>query len=67
MAARLPSRKLYDPDQFAGLCIQRDHGAARAGRGVDHALDHQRRAFQLVFGPRAEIVGLESPGDFELD
>ena len=51
-----------DPFQFAGLGIQRDHVAARAGRGVDRAVDLQRRAFQLEFRPPAQIVGLEMPG-----
>src|SRR6185436_11966371 len=27
---------------------------------------HQRRPFELEFGTRAEVVGLEPPGDFEL-
>ena len=40
--------------------------AARAGGRVHHAVDHERRAFQLVFGARAQVVGLEAPGDFEL-
>ena len=55
-----------DPDHFAGLCIERDHGTARSRGGVEHALHHQRRSFQLVFGAGAEVIGLEAPGDFEL-
>ncbi len=54
------------PDQFAGLGVERDHGAPRAGRGVDDAFDHERRAFELVLRARAKIVGLETPGHFEL-
>ena len=51
-----------DPFQFAGLGIQRHHGAARTGGGVDRAVDFQRRAFQLVFRMGAQRVGLEMPG-----
>ena len=53
------------PAQLAGRRVERDHRAPRAGRRVEHAADHQRRAFELVLGPRAEAVGLEAPGDFE--
>ncbi len=53
------------PQQFAGGCIQRDHRTARARSGVEDAIDHQRRAFQLEFRTVAEVVGLESPGDLE--
>ena len=39
----------------------------RVPRGrVQHALDHERRPFELVLGERAEVVGLEAPGDFQL-
>ena len=54
------------PDHLAGLAVERDHRAARAAGRVDDALDHQRRAFELELGTRAEVVGLEAPGDFEL-
>ena len=40
--------------------------APRAGGRVEHAVDHQRRAFELELGERPEVVGLESPRDFEL-
>ena len=55
-----------DPHQLAGLGVERDDRSARAAGRVEHALDHQRRAFELVLGTRAEAVGLEAPGDFEL-
>ena len=54
------------PQQLASGRIERDGGAARSGGGVDHAVDHQRRAFQLVFGAIADAVGLETPRHFEL-
>ena len=55
-----------DPFQFAGLGIQRDHVAARAGGGIDRAVDLDRRAFQLEFRTCAQIVGLEMPGQLQL-
>ena len=54
-----------DPQQLARDRIQRDRRAARPRGGVDDAVHHERRAFQLVFGPVADAVGLESPRDFE--
>ena len=54
------------PELFAGGGIERHHGAARAGGGVEDAVRHQRRAFQVVFGARAEVLGLEMPREFEL-
>src|SRR5439155_16794427 len=49
------------PDQFARLRIEGDDGAARAGGRIEHALDHQRWAFELVFRERPERIGLEAP------
>src|SRR6185503_707098 len=57
--------KAVCPVQLAGLRVQRDDGAARAAGRVNRALDHQRRAFELVFRARTEIVGLEPPRHFE--
>src|SRR6185436_982336 len=54
------------PDQLTGAAVERDHGSARARGRVEHALDRQRRAFELVLGAGAEVVGLEAPGDLEL-
>ena len=54
------------PDQLAGPAVERDDRAARAGGRVEHALDRERRAFELVLGARAEVVGLEAPRDLEL-
>src|SRR6185436_14315715 len=54
------------PDQFPGPAVEGDNRAARAGGGVQHALDRERRPFELVLGTGPEIVGLEAPGDFEL-
>ena len=55
-----------DPQQLAGGGIERDHSAARAGGGIDHALGHQGRAFHVELGAGAEVLGLESPGHLEL-
>ena len=55
-----------DPLQFAGLGIQRNHVAARAGGGIDGAVDFDRGAFELVLGMGAHLVGLELPGHFQL-
>src|SRR6185436_11184656 len=54
------------PEQLARRAVERDHRAARARRGIDDALDHQRRGFELIFRPRTEAVGLEPPRDLEL-
>ena len=48
------------------LRIEGDDGSACATRGVEHTADHERRAFQFVFRPGSETVGLEPPGDLEL-
>ena len=53
------------PQQLARLAVERDHRAARAAGGVEHAVDRERRAFQLVLGARPEDVGLETPRDLE--
>ena len=36
------------------------------GRGVDRAFDHDGCAFELVLGARTQVIGLETPGHFEL-
>ena len=61
-----PFAQAVRPDQLAGPAVERDDRSARAAGRVEHALDHQRRAFELVLGARAEVVGLEPPGDLEL-
>src|SRR5690606_33451873 len=35
------------PEQFAGARIERDDGAAAAGRRIDDAIDHERRRLQV--------------------
>src|SRR6185295_18221914 len=55
-----------DPVQFAGLGVERYDRASRAAGRVERPFDDERRAFQLVLGPRAEVVGPEAPGDLEL-
>ena len=54
------------PDHLAGLAVERDDRSARAAGRIEHALDRERRPFELVFGPRTEVVGLEAPRDLEL-
>ena len=54
------------PQQLARRGVERDDGPSRSGRRVHQAARHQRRALELEFGPRTQIVGLEPPGDFEL-
>src|SRR5439155_15282879 len=50
---------------LAGGGIERANGAARSRRGVDDAVDHQRRSLIIELGPRPERIGLEPPRDFE--
>ncbi len=54
------------PNEFAGLGVERNHRAPRAGGRVEHAPDHDRRAFEFVFRIGPEIVGLEPPRDLQL-
>ena len=54
------------PEELTGLRVERDHRAPGAGGRVEHALHHERRAFELVLGERSEVVGLEAPRHFEL-
>ena len=73
-ARELPRRRLaalafvlaVHPHHLAGDGVERDDGAARAGGGVDDAVDHQRRRLEVELGARAERVGLEAPRDLEL-
>src|SRR5438552_3906377 len=53
------------PEQLARSRIERNYAAPRSGRRVHHAIDHQRRSFQLEFGAIPDVVGLEAPSDFE--
>ncbi len=54
-----------NPEQFACGRVKRHDRTAVAAGGIDHAVDHQRRALQLELRPAAEIIGLEAPGDFQ--
>src|SRR5262249_1408411 len=54
------------PDELTGFAVERDHRPSRAGSGVEHAMDGERRPFELELGARAEIVGLEAPRHLEL-
>src|SRR4030095_5796522 len=54
------------PLDLAGRWIDGHDRPSRAGGRIQHALDHDRRAFEFRFGTRTEVIGLESPRDFEL-
>src|SRR5439155_207567 len=54
------------PDQLARFSVECNHRSTRAGRRVEHAVDGERRPFELVLGTRAEVVGLETPRHFEV-
>ena len=54
------------PEQLSGGGIERHDRAPGAGRRIHAAVDHQRRRFEIHLRPRAEVVGLETPGDFEV-
>ena len=62
----LPLVLAVHPEQLAGRGVERDHGPARPGGGVDDAAGHHRGAFELELGRGAEVVGPEAPGDLEL-
>src|SRR5262249_6542794 len=55
-----------DPDRLACGRVDRRHVAARPRRRVQDTPDHDRRRLKVVVGPRAEIVGLPTPGDAEV-
>ena len=48
------------PLHLARCRVQRHGGAAGAGRGVEHAVDHQGRRLELELGARPEVLSLES-------
>ena len=54
------------PQKLTGGGIERHNRATRARSRVNHAVDHQRRAFEFELRAIAETVGLEAPGDLEL-
>ena len=54
------------PQQFAGRGVERDRRPPRSRGGIQHAVDHQRRSFQLELGTIADALGLEVPRDLEL-
>src|SRR5207253_2419459 len=51
------------PHQLTCGCIECDNGTPRSRSRVHNAVDHQRRSFELILRPRAEIVGFKGPGD----
>ena len=54
------------PQQLTGCRIQRHHGPARTGGGINHAVRHERRSFEVEFRTRTKVVGFESPRHLEL-
>ena len=73
-ASRQPARSIVaafafifrmHPLDFAGDCVERHHIAARPDDGIDHALGHQRRRFQVVLRPRSEVRSAETPGHLQ--
>ena len=54
------------PLHLTGGGVESHHRAPGPGGRIDRPLDHDRRAFELVLRTRAQVVGLESPGHFEL-
>ena len=54
------------PHHLARPSVERDDRSPRAAGRVENAFDRERRAFELVLGPRAQVVGLEPPRDLEL-
>ena len=65
-AAALAFVFAVNPQQFSALWIHRDHRPPRSRCRVKNAVHHQRRSFQLVFRPVAEIVRLNAPGDLQI-
>ena len=62
----LPFELGMHPQQLAGVGLRCEHRSPRPAGRVEDAFDDERRAFELELGTRAEIVGLESPGHFQL-
>jgi len=54
------------PQELAGFPVKGNHRSPRAPGRVQHAIDRERRAFELVFRTRSKHIGLEPPRDFEL-
>ena len=53
------------PDQLARRGVQADDRAARSSRDIELPFHHQRRAFILIFRPRAKDVRLDAPCNFQ--
>src|SRR5262245_46402248 len=54
------------PKQFARSRVQRHYGSTRSGCGINYPVYHERCGLQVVLRCLPEIVGLETPRDFEL-
>ena len=54
------------PQQLARRRVEGDGGPARAGRGVEHPVDHQRGRLENVLGAGAEVLGAEPPRQLEV-
>ena len=62
---RLPLVEAVHPLHLARGSIECHDGAPRPGGRVQHAAHHERRRLEIELRLRAEIVGLQTPGDFE--
>ena len=58
-------RAAVHPERLAAGGIHGDSIAARPGREVENAADHQGRDFPVMVGEFAEVVGVPLPGDLE--
>ena len=65
-AARLPSSIRYIHSSSPVAASIATASRLRADRGVEHAVDHQRRRLEIEVRPDAEDIGLEPPGDLQL-
>src|SRR6266446_2718098 len=55
-----------NPELLAGDRIECNDGAARPAGGINDTVCHKRRAFELSFGSRTQVIRLEPPRHFQL-
>src|SRR6185295_20142605 len=54
------------PQLLARGRVEGNHRSARSRGRIENSIDHQRRTFQAKLRARTEVIGLETPGDFQL-
>ncbi len=54
------------PEHLSRPGVERNHRATRARCGVEDPIHHERCRLELVLRERAEVVGLEGPGNLKL-